>query len=818
MNLRAWFSSRGWIVIPLLAAGTLVWSSDVRIHRADYVTRLVDDGAASDARSPTGYAGGLRRLIVPGHNNDCYHWIVHTQLMLARGEWRVRHIDYANAPFGYDVIAASPYRWWLGLIAAVDHAVTGRPLGAAVERAALLADPLWQLLLLAGTTIFLAWRFGAWPAALFSAAVVTLYPLAGGFLPGVPDDLTLGEACVLWSVLLLFAARRGAGAGEPDSAPAASAPRGWYLAAGVVGGLGAWIALPTQVPVLVGIAMGAVAAAWLVRGDPVAVARGPDTRSWRLWALGGAGTCLAAYLIEFFPAHLASWQLRAVHPLYGLAWLGVGELVGGATNWIRSGWRAWNRRSVGSAALGLAALAPLGVAMWKTHSAGFLSADLYGSQLTKLPDGVVAANLWQWLLRDGFTPAAWATLLPLLLLLPVAWLLVRRETTPAARGALALALGPVLVAAGFAGSQLRWWNTVDGMLLVLVVVATVVIRDSMPARASRWVWSGVVAVVLGFGAVQLWTPLRTGRSITLTEQEVRELIERDLAHTLARRAGSPGAIVLAPFNETASLQFYGGLRGLATLDWENRDGLVAAIRIASASTTDEALELIQRRGVNLLILPSWNTQMDDFARAGLGQLENSFIDRLHQWAVPAWLTPVPYAPPNIPGLEGLSVTIFQVVEEQGDAVAASRTAEYFVEMGQLDAAKANAQNLRRYPADVSALVARLDVALATNDQPTFDATLPLLLPRLARGADRALPWDRRVCLAVVLARGKHVDLARAQVKRCVTEMDEGKLRALSAGSLYRLQVLMKAFDLPVTDPKLRKLSLDLLPPEWRSRL
>jgi hypothetical protein len=75
-----------------------------------------------------------------------------------------------------------------------------------------------------------------------------------------------------------------------------------------------------------------------------------------------------------------------------------------------------------------------------------------------------------------------------------------------------------------------------------------------------------------------------------------------------------------------------------------------------------------------------------------------------------------------------------------------------------------------------------------------------------------------VNLAVVLARGKKMDLAQEQIRRCLTRIDAAKVRALTTGSLYRLQVLTKAFGLTIDDPAVRQLALDLLPPDLRDRL
>jgi hypothetical protein len=296
------------------------------------------------------------------------------------------------------------------------------------------------------------------------------------------------------------------------------------------------------------------------------------------------------------------------------------------------------------------------------------------------------------------------------------------------------------------------------------------------------------------------------------------MIERDLARWLALHAAPDGAVVLAPPNETVTMFYYGGARGIATLGWENREGLGAGIRIASASTPEESQELISRRGVTHLVIPQWDPYLDIYARMGLGQLEGSFMNRLHVWDLPPWLRPVSYLLPTIGGFEGQSVIIFEVVEEQDDATAKARLAEYFVEMDHLDLAAAAAQALRRFPADLGALVARAQVAKAVGDNDAFAHTVDLLLPQAAAGASRSLPWDRRVSLAIVLALAQHADLARVEVKRCLADVDDEKLRFLSTGSLYRLQVLSRSVGEEITNPRLRALALDLLPPSLRARI
>ena len=90
--------------------------------------------------------------------------------------------------------------------------------------------------------------------------------------------------------------------------------------------------------------------------------------------------------------------------------------------------------------------------------------------------------------------------------------------------------------------------------------------------------------------------------------------------------------------------------------------------------------------------------------------------------------------------------------------------------------------------------------------------------RLGSGADRYLPWDRRVSLALVLAQAGRVEQARAQVERCLREASDPRLRSLTTGSLFNLLVIAHALRLEFQDPGLRDLALDLLPGDLRNRL
>ena len=792
-----------WLVPALLALVFLAATTRERAARVRYVSGIADWSGGTSAAPASG--SWTPRLVVAGHDNASYEWLDQVRQMFDRGEWRVRHIDYENAPQGRTVFAPSPYRWWLAGLTWIDHVASGKPVGACLEDTAMVADPLLLLLILVAASVWVARRFGAFAAVFLSLGLVTLFPFAAQFSPGAPEDPGLSWICAVASLLALVS-----GLGHAyDASPRRGAAARAFAAAGVLGGLGLWVDVPQQLPLLGGIALGALAAAWAGRSQKDAPAP-----PWRLWGLAGAATTFAAYLIENFPAHLGSWELRVVHPVMAVAWLGLGELLAAVTP--SAGAPAKARRILG-ATLGLAAVAAIPLTLWYTKTWGFLEFELRSPRLAKLPDPVSATTFFDWVSHDGLSAAVWGTILPWVLVGPALWCLWRRQTSAGDRAAVALALGPVAVTTGFALSRISWWSGVDATLLVLAVAtAAGLARGRLPALAA-WTWSVAAALILLPGILQL-LPADFGPNNALSQTEVVSLIERDLAHWLQSHTGREGGLVLATPNQTYTLYYYGGQRGLATLDWENREGLGAAVRILSASTPEESYELIQRRGVTHIIIPSWDSYLEVYAKLGLGQVEGSFMGRLKHWAIPPWLRPVAYLLPSIEGFSDQTVLVFEVVDDQDDAAAGSRLAEYFIDSGQLDLAEIQAQNLRRFPGDLGALVARAQVQVARNETEAFGRSVTTILGRIGAGGDRKLLWDRRVSLAIILAQSQHLDEARSQLEKCLSSADASNLRSLSTATLYHMHVLSRALGLEIKDPSLHQLSLDLLPADVRSRL
>jgi hypothetical protein len=811
---------RSWLIVPLLALAFAVATTAIRVRRIEFVSRISGEQASPSSggvQAPEAGSEWQPQLIIPGEHNESFERLDQVRQMFDRRQWRVRFVDYENAQLGHEVFASCPYRWWLGLAAWCHHKATGAAIGPSIEWAALYADPILLVVFGAGTLAFVARRYGVLAAALGAAALATLFPLAAEFVPGVPDDHGLAVVCAVWSVLALLA-----GLASTYSADSGRHARRWFTAGGVAGGIGLWVNVSRQLPVLLGIALGALLAAWIARSAARAESPGPPrAQLWRTWAMAGSATCLAAYLLEYFPSYMGGWEFRSIHPIFGVAWVGGGELVARLTAWIEG---CGGRRSVRGAwawVLAAAAVATLPAAMWIGHNLGLLSVEVPSMQLSRLPVTVSAPSFWAWLLQNGFTATVGATIAPLLILFASIALLFQRTASPAFRCPIALALGPVLFALALAYRQISRWSDVDAGLFVLLIVCAGAlggIHNPFSSKMLKLAVSSAVLVAGTLGTIQLWPSTEANRNQGLSRTEAVGLIERDLAYWLAKHVGPAGGVALAPPNVTTTLYYYGGVRGLSTFGWENRDGLQAGIRITSASTPEEAQDLIGLHGVTHIVIPTWDPFMDALAVMGAGQLDGSFLDRLHHWNLPGWLKPVQYIAPNIGGFEGQAVVVLEVVEEQDDAVALSRIAVYLADMGQVGPATRAGRALRRFPADLGALVARAQVEKACGEDEEFAESMDLLLRRISGGADRDLPWDQRVGLAVLLAQAHHMDLVLPRLRQCIAEIDDGKLRSLSTLLLYRFHVLRRAFSLEIRDPAMRALSLDLLPPDLRSRV
>lgn len=783
----------------VLCAGWLAWNHHARLTRLRQISDIPTwsvDMPIVDATSPTGYADGRRRLILPESDYAGEQLIVRAQGMLAGDGWVQRHISYENAPHGRETHQASLGGWWLAVLARMDVALTGSPAGIAVERAALYANPLLLILLLAGVGLILRKTHGGIPAIAAVLSLTLAFPLADNFLAG-----SLGHSTGLLVVNALSLLLLAAALGKNDVSSA------YFAGAGAAGGLGLWLNAPWQGVLLGGLLLGGIGLRRL--GGQSA----GSERNWRIFGVSGALVSLAGYLIEYGWTDF-SWRLEANHPLYALAWLGGAEVLARFSSKAPTG--ADRRFALFGWIGAIAALAVLLAAYVWGESLPPWQLDPQMIRLSGLFP-ISAENLWQWLRRDGLSLPLVATLWPALLFFTATGLAWRRDRqAPTGLPAGWLLAGPVVLLLALACWRLSWWSLWQAAALALLPI----LWPSSGQRSIRPIlW---IALAAGPGLLCLWqSPPKSGKPV-LTESEWIGLIERDLAYWLTKHGPADGTRVLAPPALTGSLHYYGSITGLGTFAWENQDGLTAAARMASAGSPDEAQQLMEGRGVTHIVMPGWDDFLDQYAglgRAGAtgsGAANNTFVAALHRWEQPAWLWPRAYPIPKTVGASEREVTVFAVGETQGAPSALGRLAEYFVESGRLELSARAKQALRSHPGHLGALVATAMVDAAHRDSAAFQDTITRLQPLLAAGGDRTLPWDRRVSLAVVLATAKQSEAARTQLQRCLREATESKLRALPVQSLRQLLMLQERMSLSFPTPELARIARELLPPAART--
>jgi len=813
-----------WIAALAATLGYLAIDSAARIRHLLAMENLYGVQVAAPApapASPTGFDLGRRNMVEPGNTADTYHWIMQTQTMLAGGPWRLHHVDYDNAPDGRAMHWASPPRWCLALLAFLDRGVSGRPLGAAAEQAVLYANPLLLAIFLLVAVPRIARRFGAAGAALIAVGTVASHPFYLNFIAGNAEHQGAAEVCAMLTVICLLGgaggwtgSERTDGAGEPSRLPTLRQARRWFLASAVAGGVGLWLSAASEAPLLAGAGMGAIASVAVARSRAGHEGRTLTPELWRLWGLAGCTVSFAAYAIEYFPGQMG-WRLEVNHPLYGLAWLGGGELICQlGRHWGPAARTAPVSRRMVLGACVLIVLLPS--VLFLTRGSTFWVADPF---LWRLHTAYIAefhSMPWE-LAQSGWSFAAIARFLPLMLGIPPLLFLCRRGTAAFWKAQLILVLVPAGLELALATEQLRWWGLATGVALAALLPLFELLERQFPGRRAR-LWQLACALFLAPGAVNAVTLIP--RESAFTAANLQSLEDRDIAHWLRLRSGTGPLVVLSTPNTTTSLAYHGGARGLGTLYWENRDGLEAAARIFAAATPDAARALILEHRVTHIVLVSWDPFVPAYVQLALGLpvgaawTRGSFADALQgQTPLPPWLRPIPYPLPKNSALWGQRVWIYEVTEPQRPEEILVRTAAYLMEMGSYKEAARLQPALRALDSYIPALAELTRIEGQGSDAAGVQAAVERIVSLGTPPAD--LPAEDQVRVAVALAIGGRLDLARPVLDRCLGRMDERTLRRLTAGTLSDLLSLCDHLGAAFPDPALRALANGLLPPSLR---
>lgn len=797
----------GWLVALAFLLLWVMWDARaVTKHTLETSAQygVAVDAPAVDPRSATGYADGRRSLLLPAGEADTAHWIMQTQAMIAHGDWRIRHVDYDNSPRGREVHWAAPLHWGLAALAWIDHAVSGRPIGISVERAALILGPVMLCLLLTGLLPFLSRRFSPIAATLVGVGAVTTLPFYIDFVPARADHHGLTNICCLLAVLFMLVG-------------SSSTSRRWFIASALAGGIGLWISAATAAPMLVALGLGMLAATWIGRGAVPDLTWARSPALLRLWGWVGGATSFAAYLIEYFPAEMGL-RLEVNHPLYALAWIGGGELLAAVALAAQPGKFKLTRRQTARAGVGAALVVLLPVVILLTKAQTFTVADpfvwrlhaLHISEFQSLPREFV---------RKGFSWSSLEFVLPMFLLLPSLILFLRQTTPRETKVKIALVGVPALLAWTMGWAQIRWLSLAYAVSVPSVALWFRTLEAQLGKnRRATFYWAMACGLLLLPGATGAMQRVRDRGEAT--DAEIHSLAERDVAHWLRLRGGADRIVVASAPASATSLIYLGGLDGVGTLYWENAEGLKNAAALFDAPSAEAAQEIAERLKITHIVLFSWDAFEVSLAKLHRGLPETApipddcFIANLLKSPVPPpWLRAIPFKLPNHPSLKGTQVRIWEVSPERSPAEAIAHAANYYLELGMPEIGAKFGPLLAEQGTDLTALTMLAGLASRQHDDALFSKVLEQIVARLSR-AEQLRP-DDHVHLVVVLAVAGRAELARTQLQSCLRKLDERSLRHLTPGTLSDLLTLTEAFGLELPSPSLHQLAQQLVPPAKR---
>jgi hypothetical protein len=268
------------------------------------------------------------------------------------------------------------------------------------------------------------------------------------------------------------------------------------------------------------------------------------------------------------------------------------------------------------------------------------------------------------------------------------------------RSLAAFASLPLLVMQALAFSQIRWQGMASGLWLIEVLILLMAFQQMRTATPPpRFLTVGLAAFAF---VAAVWNPqgvFRLAWSVSQTPSELPKncaptLLLRDVAHRLLQ--SSPGQIpfVLAGPTTSTEFSYYGHIRTLGTLYWENVEGLKKAARIFAAPDADTALRLIQQAGITHIVVASWDDFGMDYVKVlkKAGEISEMppepFVKSLLDGAEPPrWIRPLYYPIPAVFGLDGAQVRIFAVTPDQSPEDALIHRGIYQLDAGDAGEAK-----------------------------------------------------------------------------------------------------------------------------------
>lgn len=660
-----------WVVVAL----TLTWDT---VAMRDYVGLLASAGTSPDDATP------LRRPC-PGSFSDSHTWVRLALASQEGGPWQVRSTDIDNAPKGRDVHWNSYFVHLVSLAGRLQHALTGAPLPRATENALAWFNLPLLLACVIGFSSWAAARAGAGAGVLVAFGMIGHRSFYDGFMPNYVDHHGLLTACAFG--LMLGGVFMGAGwwrAGEerPRLLPVSqAAARRAAVVSGVSGAVGMWISVFSTIPVIAMIGItGLGSLFWLGRRAQAEGAKF-DPGIWRLWGRVGGTACLVFYLLEYAPGNLGL-RLEVNHPLFGLAWWGASEVIASIGTWRLGGPAA--RPRVHQWIMPILGIAVAPVMVLTMGEAVFVLRDPFVMDLRHTVGEGMSFRAAARAFGSAYTQRYFINFALVGVAVLLLWF-TRRDRITFAFATLLLAAFVTL-----ACIEIRWWMATSAAFLCAWLVIAAAFTANRGKVATWLVPIAMGAALLPFGALGSAQTIRKHvQARTVDDADMLEPLYRDIAAALRSAAAGREIILLGSPDASTGIGYYGRIKTLGTLFWENTAGLKAAAGIYCAQSDDEARELMRARGITHVAMISKANYVDEYFRLLRPDLppsdvEKTFGHRLFiRQQVPRWLRALPFRlPPNI-AMPGLNVLLLAVTAEQNEHEASWTLAQAQIAGGNL---------------------------------------------------------------------------------------------------------------------------------------
>jgi len=543
-----------------------------------------------------------------------------------------------------------------------------------IQRASPWFGTIVFLMLVVLVSLLAGPRFGWGYAGFLIFLLATSFPVYEAFRTGDIDHHGLALLFVLGSQLCLV----GGGVGwtraevrnrvsveQGEALPSFASARKAFVMAGLFGSAALWVSAATMIPVLMAGAAGAVAASLLNPAGKAVFRPG----LWRLWGLWGALGSLGFYLLEYFPNHMG-WRLEVNHPVYAVAWLAGGDVLcricrkcsGGK---ILTDFR-WDAVLLAVSVVGV--LIPAALVVLQPERC-FWIADRFLFTLHKEHIREVG-SLWTTVLRQGewsgfFEYLVW----PGFAIVSLATFLFLAKPGKSWRPILAFSTIVAVAIEILALAQVRWTGLAVVLWSVCILVVLVIYfgrqysgRVPIPFVVGLGAWALAGLLAFPYSSVRAAVDLGN-RSENLPQSLVPTILLRDIAHRLLEADPGRLPVVLTDPTSATELAYYGGIRTLGTLYWENLPGLERTAVVFASPTEDLFLKRLRDAGVTHIVLPSWDDFSDLSAYSRLlGEKSPPYFQRVLDGAEhPVWLREYPYPIPESFGLPGERVRVFEVL-------------------------------------------------------------------------------------------------------------------------------------------------------------